>query len=222
MAIWCHQRTHSVLWSTSCCAVKSLYVKSPKCGLVQMTGMPHKRFFTLSKHSKQCNIKQNTADTWLYVHTDIKEKPQSKKAWLFFFLRAQVNQKTKWCKVRFDCIVPEKLRRWDECDWSVPPDSLLPFEYGPSSEETAGELWRCCYEALWWHAGKRCSRRPNEHDHPLHIMTAAHTLMLWTAPWVTWGLSALSRQPHPSELAEWWAWTQDPGRSLHFVSTTSP
>lgn len=73
VAIWRHQRTHSVLWSISCCAVKSFYVKSTKCGLVQMTGMPHKHFFTLSKHSKQCNIKQNTADTWLYVHTDIKK-----------------------------------------------------------------------------------------------------------------------------------------------------
>lgn len=37
----------------------------------------------------------------------------------------------------YECIVPEKLRLWDECDWSVVPDSLLPFEYGPSSEETA-------------------------------------------------------------------------------------
>lgn len=37
-----------------------------------------------------------------------------------------------------DCVVPEKLRLWDKCDWSVAPDSLLPFEYGPSSEETTG------------------------------------------------------------------------------------
>lgn len=49
-------------------------------------------------------------------------------------------------KVRFDCIVPEKLRLWDECDWSVPPDSLLPFEYGPSSEETAGRYGRAVME----------------------------------------------------------------------------
>lgn len=35
--------------------------------------------------------------------------------------------------------VPEKLRLWDECDWAV--DSLLPFEYGPSSAETAEGLW---------------------------------------------------------------------------------
>lgn len=40
--------------------------------------------------------------------------------------------------VKFDCIVPEKLRLQDECDWSDAPYSLLPFEYGPSSEETAG------------------------------------------------------------------------------------
>lgn len=45
--------------------------------------------------------------------------------------------KTKWCTVRFDCIIPERLRLLDECDWSVAPDSLLPFEYGPSSNETA-------------------------------------------------------------------------------------
>lgn len=31
--------------------------------------------------------------------------------------------------------VPEMLRLWEEWDWSV--DSLLPFEYGPSSGETA-------------------------------------------------------------------------------------
>lgn len=34
-------------------------------------------------------------------------------------------------------MLPEKLRLWDGCDWSVVPDSLLPFEYGPSSAETA-------------------------------------------------------------------------------------
>lgn len=51
-------------------------MKSTKCGLVQMTGMLHKHFFsTLSKHSKQCNIKQNTAEKHLYTHTE--EKPPS-------------------------------------------------------------------------------------------------------------------------------------------------
>lgn len=49
----------------------------------------------------------------------------------------------------FECTVPEKLRLWDECDWSGVPDSLLPFEYGPSSVETAEVLWRGFYEALW-------------------------------------------------------------------------
>lgn len=47
-------------------------------------------------------------------------------------------QETKIHDVRFDSVVPEKLRLWDRCDWSAVPDSLLPFEYGPSSEETAG------------------------------------------------------------------------------------
>lgn len=53
--------------------------------------------------------------------------------------------------------VPEKLRLWDESDWSV--DSLLPFEYGPSSAETAeGCGWRMrCVEH---------SRRPRERDSP--------------------------------------------------------
>lgn len=38
-------------------------------------------------------------------------------------------------------------------------------------------VWRCCGDWKW----KHCSRRLNEHDHPLHIMTAAHTLMLCTS-----------------------------------------
>lgn len=39
-------------------------------------------------------------------------------------------------QTRFDSIVPERLRLWDECNWSHDPDSLIPFEYGPSSEES--------------------------------------------------------------------------------------
>ena len=49
-----------------------------------------------------------------------------------------MNQINRERNVSFDCIVPEKLRLQDVCDWSADPDSLLPFEYGPSSEETAG------------------------------------------------------------------------------------
>lgn len=45
--------------------------------------------------------------------------------------------KLKCSDAGFDCIAPERLRLWDECDWSVV--SLPPFEYGPSSEETAAK-----------------------------------------------------------------------------------
>lgn len=59
-----------------CCAVKSLYVKYTKCGLVPMTGMPHKHFFLspyLSIQNKATSSKtQQTCD---YIHTDgIKKK----------------------------------------------------------------------------------------------------------------------------------------------------
>lgn len=43
--------------------------------------------------------------------------------------------------------VPEKLRLWDDWDWSV--DSLLPFEYGPSSAETAEGCGRRIYRTQW-------------------------------------------------------------------------
>lgn len=48
-----------------------------------------------------------------------------------------MRKKTNSNEVKFKCIVPEKLRLWDGSDCSVVPYSLLPFEYGPSSEETA-------------------------------------------------------------------------------------
>lgn len=63
----CQRRTHSVLCSTLCCAFKSgcnvwFYYQWQVCN-------PSK-YFTLSKHSKQCNIKQTAGRKRLYMHTD--------------------------------------------------------------------------------------------------------------------------------------------------------
>lgn len=62
-------------------------------------------------------------------------------------------------------IVPEKLRLRDRCDWSDVAVSLLPLEYGPSSEETA----EGCRVAPVRHrrgdgVGKHSGRRLNKHD----------------------------------------------------------
>lgn len=63
----CQRRTHSVLRSTLCCAFKSVcnvwfYYQWQVCNT--------SKYFTLSKHSKQCNIKQTARRKRLYVHTD--------------------------------------------------------------------------------------------------------------------------------------------------------
>ncbi len=152
-------------------------------------------FFNLSKHSKECSIKQTTADTRLCMHTD-KSLSQTQHDCSSFQRRRCIGRSS------MNHITGENKMIWGQvwpyCTWEAAPlgwmwlvscPSLLtplwvrPFIWGDSRE-----VWKWSYEALWWHVEKHCSRRLNEHDHPLRIMTAAHTLMLWTAPWVTWGL----------------------------------
>lgn len=77
---------------------------------------------------------------WPYVHADgMRLHPEDVGELGTAWIRYEKENKVT-CDGCFICIVPEKLRLWDECDWSAAPESLLPFEYGPSSEETAEVL----------------------------------------------------------------------------------
>lgn len=152
MVIYCHQRTHSVLWSTLCCAVKSLYVKSTKCGLVPVTGMPHKRFFTLSKHSKQCNIKQNTADTWLYMHTGKYAMTP-----LLFEDMGELTCATAWIRKQIENKMLDS-QAWPYCTWKAAPSGrmwlvtsprlLAPLRVWSFIWGDSREVWKSCWATL--------------------------------------------------------------------------
>lgn len=123
---------------------------------------------------------------------------------------------------------------WMYCTWEAAPlgwmwlvscpGLLAPLWVRSFIWRDSRGVWRCCGDWKW----KHCSRRLNEHDHPLHIMTAAHTLMFWTAPCVMWGLwegkqHLAESHFHPSGISQLKQSDQvlgDPGRSLHFVSKT--
>ena len=63
-----------------CCAVKSLNIKSAKCVLVSMAGMPHKHLFILSKHftTTQHQAKHRTQ---MIRQTENKKRKILKQRW---------------------------------------------------------------------------------------------------------------------------------------------
>lgn len=195
MDMWLYSVIRGLILScgphTLCCAVKSFYVKSTECGSVQMTGMPHTRFpFALSKHSKQCNIKQNTADTWRLYSTCTQTKPSVKDATTLLLLfeaaggilRSSTNQIRE--RIQNDmksCLTGLYLR---SCASGTNVIGQMPRTPCPPLS-TALHLRRqqrgmevLLGGTVGGYVGEVCGRRLNEHEHPLHIMTAAHALML--------------------------------------------
>ena len=184
VALSCHQRTHSVLLSTVCCAVQIM--KSIKRGLVQMTGLRHKRFL-FSFFSFHSSFRNSATSRKMSPHAEEKTLIDRRAFSSWHVWSSDMRKKTNSGEVKFGCIVPEKLRLWDGSDCSAVSYSLLPFEYGPSSEETAKGR-RC---PVMMHRGYLYGNAAVEGwmsvTIPSHIMTAAHAFMLWTAPCVICG-----------------------------------
>lgn len=88
------------------------------------------------------------------------------------------------CDGCFVCIVPETLCLRDECDWSA-AESLLPFEYGPSSEETAEvllELWSAVMvsrETLLLQKGKWTKPSITRHGSSTFFNVLNWTYVMW-------------------------------------------
>lgn len=120
-------------------------------------------FPTLTKHSKQCNIKQNTADKWLCMHT---ERNLCRTAWLFF-VRTWVNWAPWHESDKRKKTNSYEVMLWMYCTWEAAPlgwmwlvscpGLLAPLWVRSFICRDSRGVWRGFYEALWWYVGKHWS-----------------------------------------------------------------